>query len=73
VTEVLTVLFVSVYVIEVVFRIPGLGQVAYEAILDRDIGLILATTLIPVLLGLLGTLLQDIAYAVLDPRVSVED
>ncbi|PSP61548.1 ABC transporter permease [Halobacteriales archaeon QH_8_64_26] len=73
VTEVLTVLFVSVYVIEVVFRIPGFGQVAYEAILDRDIGLILATTLIPVLLGLLGTLLQDIAYAVLDPRVSVED
>jgi peptide/nickel transport system permease protein len=68
-TEVLTVLFVSVYVVEVVFELPGLGLVAYQSISDRDIGLVLATTLIPVLIGIVGNLIQDIVYTVLDPRI----
>jgi peptide/nickel transport system permease protein len=72
-TEMLTVLFVTIYVIEVVFKIPGLGQLAYEAILNRDIGIILATTLLPVFVGLFGNLLQDIAYTVLDPRIEAND
>lgn len=69
-TETLTVLFVTVYVIEVVFALPGLGELAYEAIFDRDVGLILATTLIPVMVALVGNLIQDVAYTALDPRVS---
>lgn len=68
-TEVLTVLFVTVYVVEVVFGVPGLGLAAYQAIVDRDIGLILATTFIPVLVGLFGNLFQDVAFTVIDPRV----
>lgn len=67
--EVLTVLFVTVYVVEVVFTVPGLGLTAYQAIGDRDIGLILATTFIPVLVGLFGNLFQDIAFTVIDPRI----
>lgn len=67
--EVLTVLFVTVYVVEVVFSVPGLGLTAYQAIGDRDIGLILATTFIPVLVGLFGNLFQDIAFTVIDPRI----
>lgn len=67
--ELLTVLFLTVYVIEVVFRIPGVGQLAYQAIEQRDIGTILATTLLPAFVALLGNLLQDFAYTVLDPRV----
>lgn len=68
-TEVLTVLFVTVYVVEAVFGVPGLGLTAYQAIADRDIGLILATTFIPVLIGLLGNLFQDVAFTVIDPRI----
>jgi len=68
-TEVLTVLFVTVYVVEAVFGVPGLGLTAYQAIADRDIGLILATTFIPVLVGLLGNLFQDVAFTVIDPRI----
>lgn len=67
--EVLTVLFVTVYVVEVVFGVPGLGLTAYQAIADRDIGLILATTFIPVLVGLFGNLFQDVAFTVIDPRI----
>ncbi|MEF8800493.1 MAG: ABC transporter permease [Halolamina sp.] len=68
-TEVLTVLFVTVYIVEVVFNVPGLGLTAYQAIADRDIGLILATTFIPVLVGLFGNLFQDIAFTIIDPRI----
>ncbi|KTG08686.1 hypothetical protein AUR64_18655 [Haloprofundus marisrubri] len=72
VSELLTVLFVSVIVVEVVFGIPGFGRLAFVAIEERDIGVILATTFVPVAVGLGGNLLQDIVYAVLDPRIETE-
>lgn len=68
-TETLTILFVTVYVVEIVFRVPGLGRTAFTALTNRDFALVLATTLIPVFVGLLGNLAQDVAYALLDPRV----
>lgn len=72
-TEMLTVLFVSVYVVEIVFSVPGFGAVAYEAILRRDIGLVLGTTMLPMFVALVGNLVQDVSYAVLDPRVEAGD
>lgn len=72
-TETLTVLFVSVYVVEVALGVPGLGQAAFVAIEDRDVGLILATTLLPVFVGVFGNLLQDVAYGLLDPRIGTGD
>lgn len=71
-TESLAVLFVTIYVIEVVMQVPGLGTLAYEAIFARDVGVILATTLLPVLVGLVGNLVQDVAYTALDPRVDLD-
>ena len=68
VTETLTILFISIVVVELVFRVPGLGQLTYDAIVRQDLPLILATTLIPVFVGLLGNLAQDVAAALLDPR-----
>lgn len=72
-TEVLTVLFVTIIVVEVVFDVPGLGALALSAIKRRDIGVILATTLIPAFVGLFGNLIQDVAYTVLDPRVEYDE
>lgn len=72
-TETLAILFLTVYVVELVFRVPGLGQVAFGALTDRDLALVLATTLIPVFVGLIGNLIQDIAYTLLDPRVDDTD
>ncbi|WP_254536344.1 ABC transporter permease [Halomarina litorea] len=70
--DILAVLFAGAYITEVVFQIPGLGQLSYKAIIQQDTPLVLATTLIPVFLVIIGNLLQDIAYTVLDPRIDYE-
>jgi len=66
------IIFASAYVIEVIFGIPGLGLVSYNAIINMDTPLVLATTLVPVIIAILGNLLQDILYTVLDPRITYE-
>ncbi|HKL28529.1 MAG TPA: ABC transporter permease [Natrialbaceae archaeon] len=72
-SRVLTVLFLSIFVIEVVFGLPGLGRVTLHAIEERDVAVILAMTFITVLVGVLGNLLQDVAYAVIDPRIGSDE
>ena len=54
---------------EVVFGWPGMGRVTVEALLARDHALVLATTAVSAILVVLGNLLADLAYAVVDPRV----
>lgn len=56
-------------VAEVVFGWPGLGQLFIDAILDREVNLILAITLFTGIAIVLANLLADIVYAVLDPRI----
>jgi peptide/nickel transport system permease protein len=55
--------------IEVVFNYPGMGFMFYEAALNTDIQLMLAITVLTTLVTILGNLLADIGYAMLDPRV----
>ena len=59
-------------IIESVFSIPGMGQLGFEAVLGRDYPVIMAITTISALLTLVGLLLSDILYAVLDPRIKLE-
>lgn len=56
-------------VIESVFAIPGLGRLAYEAVTQRDVPLLLGIILAGTMLVILINLLVDLAYARLDPRV----
>ena len=56
--------------IERVFAWPGMGLLAVEAIGARDYPIILATSMIAAVLVVLGNLLADITYALVDPRVS---
>ena len=72
VADLVGIVFATAYVVEVIFQIPGLGLVSYNAILRGDTPLVLATTLIPVVLTIVANLLQDVAYTVLDPRISYE-
>ena len=58
-------------VVESVFAIPGLGRLAFEAVKQRDVPLLLGIILAGTLLVILVNLLVDLAYAKLDPRVSV--
>lgn len=58
--------------IEKVFSWPGMGLLAVEAIEARDYPIILATSMIAAVLVVLGNLLADVLYAVVDPRVSFD-
>jgi peptide/nickel transport system permease protein len=55
--------------IEVVFNWPGMGYAFYQAALNVDYATLLGFTLIATAVTILGNLLADIGYAVLDPRV----
>jgi peptide/nickel transport system permease protein len=59
-------------IIERIFSIPGMGQLAFESILTRDYPTIMAITTISALLTLIGILLADACYALVDPRISLE-
>ncbi len=58
--------------IEMVFNYPGVGQMMYPAVLNRDLNLVMANTLIAALLLVLGNLVADILLAIVDPRVSYD-
>jgi peptide/nickel transport system permease protein len=55
--------------IEYVFNYPGMGLLFYNAALNTDIQLMLAITVLATVLTIVGNLLADIGYAMLDPRV----
>ena len=55
--------------IEVLFAWPGLGRLAYQAVLARDTPLILGCTCVASLLVVAGGLVADLLAAALDPRV----
>jgi peptide/nickel transport system permease protein len=59
-------------IVESIFSIDGMGKLAVEAVQTRDRELVLSVTLISGLLTLVGYLLADIAYAIVDPRVSYD-
>jgi peptide/nickel transport system permease protein len=55
--------------IEYVFNYPGMGLLFYNAATQTDIQLMLAITVLTTILTIVGNLLADIGYAMLDPRV----
>lgn len=56
-------------IIESIFSWPGMGRMAYEAILSRDYPVILTVNFISAVLVLAGTFVSDILYMVVDPRI----
>lgn len=59
-------------IIETVFNIPGMGQLAYRAVLLREYDAAMATLIFSALLTLFGILFSDLLYVVVNPRVSLE-
>ena len=59
-------------IIESIFSIPGMGRLSFEAILSRDYPLIMGIFSISALLTLIGLLLSDIMYALVDPRIKFD-
>lgn len=71
--DMLGVLVINVFVLESVFGIQGIGTLALRAFTDRDLPILLGVTTVVMVVGVLGNLLQDFAYAALDPRVDAMD
>ena len=65
----LPVLVTGSVFVESVFAWPGLGSLAAHAVAYRDYPLLMGTSLLVAVLVVLGSLLTDLAYAFLDPRV----
>lgn len=59
-------------IFEQIFAWPGLGLLGYEAILGRDFPMILTLNFMAAALTLLGILLSDILYALVDPRIRLQ-
>lgn len=55
--------------IEVVFNYPGMGLSFYNAALNDDFATLLGYTVITTIAVVVGNLLADVGYALLDPRV----
>jgi len=56
-------------IIESIFSWPGMGRMAYEAILARDYPVILTVNFVSAVLVLAGTFISDLLYMVVDPRI----
>jgi peptide/nickel transport system permease protein len=56
-------------VTETVFAWPGMGRLTFDAALQRDYPLVLGSVMLASVLVILGNLLSDILYGVVDPRM----
>lgn len=60
-------------IIEVVFNIHGMGLLSYEGVLRREYDLVMTTLMLSAVLTLIGILISDILYVVVNPRVTFEE
>lgn len=57
-------------VIETIFSIPGMGQLSFMAVLSRNYPIVFTVLMFSAILTMVGNLVADILYAVVDPRIS---
>lgn len=68
----LSILFTSALLIEIIFSLNGLGLLGYEAVVGRDYPVMFGTLFIFTLMGLIFNLIGDIIYMLVDPRIDFE-
>jgi len=67
--SVLSLMFAGSVLIEQVFEIPGMGRLSLEAIVGRDYVVFMGILSLTSILGLLGNILSDFCYVLIDPRI----
>ncbi len=65
-------LFSGAIITEQVFNLPGIGNIAYNSMMRADIPFIMGYNMFLALLSVIGVLLADLMYAVVDPRVKLK-
>jgi len=68
----ISMFFTSSLMIEIIFSLDGIGLLGYEATLYRDYPIMFATLYIFTLMGLVVSLISDLAYTWVDPRINFE-
>jgi peptide/nickel transport system permease protein len=63
-------LFSGALVTETVFARPGMGRLIFDAVMGNDVPLALVALLLATAVTLVGNFVADVAYAILDPRLS---
>lgn len=66
----ISILFTSSMLIEIIFSLNGLGLLGFEAATTRDYPVMFATLYFFTLLGLITTIISDITYKLVDPRIN---
>jgi microcin C transport system permease protein len=65
----IAILFTGALLVEVIFSLDGLGLLGYQAVIARDYPIVFGTLYIYTLIGLILTLVRDLVYMVVDPRI----
>ncbi len=65
----LSIILAGSFLIERVFNIDGMGLLGYTSIIDRDYPVVLGILVISSLLTLVGNIVSDMCYVLIDPRI----
>jgi microcin C transport system permease protein len=65
----ISIILAGSFLIEKVFNIDGMGLLGYTSIIDRDYPVVLGILVISSVLSLLGNILSDVCYILIDPRI----
>jgi peptide/nickel transport system permease protein len=60
-------------IIEVIFNIHGMGLLSYEGVLRREYDLVMTTLMLSAVLTLVGILVSDILYVIVNPRICFDE
>ena len=64
-----SIFFAGSFLIEKTFGIDGIGLLGFNALIERDYDIMMGTLAFGTIIGQLGNLISDIAYAIVDPRI----
>ncbi|MBC7539308.1 MAG: ABC transporter permease subunit, partial [Bacteriovorax sp.] len=68
----LAVFFTGSLLLEMIFQLDGIGLLSFKSVLQRDYNVIMGLLFLESVLLLIGNLLSDIAYILVDPRINFE-
>jgi microcin C transport system permease protein len=70
--SILSIMFAGSVIIEQVFEIPGMGRLSLESIVGRDYPVFMGILSLTSILGLMGNIISDFAYVIIDPRINFQ-
>ena len=65
-------MFAGSVIIEQMFEIPGMGRLTLEAVVGRDYAVFMGVLSLTSILGLVGNVLSDFCYVLIDPRITFQ-